>query len=586
LIVKTFKAPRGVCAALVLAGACGLAFGDAIVRTQAMKATTIAEFFVGEASTTVELEIGLQDIEGFRNLTPDAIYERMGYDPEPLEKRLVRFFEQDLTLHAEGGPPVRGRVEEIYARPRVRRDEISGEPLPVAEDDEEIVVFARLVYETPRRPRTLTLSPPRTEAGFPSATIGFVAYHLGLPVNDFRYLGTGEILQLDWSDPWYSRFDNRNLKRQYDAPMSAFLYVEPYEVRKEIVLRPRDLQQWTDLGLDGVDVIPAERQAEIKQRVADFLSGISEVTIDGRTAEGALDRIHFIRRSLRKMGVIDPPEDLDAISATVGVIFVYPTDGLPQEVTMKWELFNERITRVPAAATDEAGGLPSILTPDDPVLVWQNFLTNPTIPGLVEVQTPSRGGAWAYLAVGVVGVIGLLVIGFRHGRGIFRGSRPSWTVATVAVALIAVVAFSIPRAMTASAVSEEDAGAVVTSLLENIYRAFDYRDENVIYDTLERSVSGDLLTRIYLETRRSLEIENQGGARAKVQEIEMLESSHQPLDRGHGFESRSTWTVAGSVGHWGHIHRRTNQYEARVVVEAIDGVWKVTDLELLQEERL
>jgi len=202
------------------------------------------------------------------------------------------------------------------------------------------------------------------------------------------------------------------------------------------------------------------------------------------------------------------------------------------------------------------------------------------------VQAPSRGGAWAFLAAGVVGVVGLLVIGIRHGRGIFRGDRPSWGVGAVAIVLVAVVAISIPRAMTAATVSDEDAGAIVTALLENIYRAFDYRDESVIYDTLDRSVSGDLLTKIYLETRRSLEIENQGGARAKVQEIEMLESSHEPLDEGHGFESRSTWTVAGSVGHWGHIHRRTNQYEARVVVEAIDGVWKVTDLDLLQEERL
>jgi hypothetical protein len=40
------------------------------------------------------------------------------------------------------------------------------------------------------------------------------------------------------------------------------------------------------------------------------------------------------------------------------------------------------------------------------------------------------------------------------------------------------------------------------------------------------------------------------------------------------------------VGHWGHIHQRINQYEARVVVKALDGVWKIVDLELLQEERL
>ena len=46
--------------------------------------------------------------------------------------------------------------------------------------------------------------------------------------------------------------------------------------------------------------------------------------------------------------------------------------------------------------------------------------------------------------------------------------------------------------------------------MSNVYRAFDFRDEERIYDVLERSVHGGLLTDIYLETRRGLEIRNQG----------------------------------------------------------------------------
>ena len=41
------------------------------------------------------------------------------------------------------------------------------------------------------------------------------------------------------------------------------------------------------------------------------------------------------------------------VSATLGVIFVYPTDGLPDEVTMEWDLFSDRIQVVPTTATDE-----------------------------------------------------------------------------------------------------------------------------------------------------------------------------------------------------------------------------------------
>jgi hypothetical protein len=42
----------------------------------------------------------------------------------------------------------------------------------------------------------------------------------------------------------------------------------------------------------------------------------------------------------------------------------------------------------------------------------------------------------------------------------------------------------------------------------------------------------------------------------------------------------------GTVGHWGHIHTRKNQYEAKITVESVEGVWKLTGLELLEEKRI
>jgi len=552
-----------------------------------MTATTIAEVFVEEEAVTVALEIGLPDLEGFPDLLPDSLYERLGYDPMPLAERIPRFFREGFVVRADGGPPIPGQIESIEVRPRVRRDEITGEPLPAsAEDEEEPVVFVRLVYPLERRPTTLTLRPPRSESGFVAANIGLVTYHRGLPVNDFRYLGNEEQLALDWDDPWYSRFDNRNLRRQYDAPMQAFLYVDPYEVRKEIVLRPKDLEPWIDLGLEGKEIIPAAEQGALKGKVAEFLGNLNPVTIDGEPVEGVLDRIHFIRRSLRKTGVIDPPEDLDTISATLGVIFVYPIDGLPDEATLEWELWNDRIGRLPAIATDEAGGLPSFLTPDDAVLRWQNFLTHPTVPGLVEVQAPPAGGGLWFGIVAALAGIALVVVVVGATKGMRQGRRPSWGTIAVAAGLIVIVAVAGARTLRSSGVSDEDAAVIVESLLENVYRAFDYRDESRIYDILEQSAAGDLLTDIYIETRRSLEIENQGGARAKVNEVEMIDSEHSGLGGEVGFVSRSTWNVAGSVGHWGHIHQRKNQYQARVTVKAIEGAWKITNLELLQEERL
>jgi hypothetical protein len=559
---------------------------DAIMVTRAMSASTIVEIFIEPDEIGAELEIGLNDLGAFANLLPDPIHDKLGIEPEPLETRLPQFFGEDFVIRADGGEALWGRVEEMTVRPRIRRDPITGDPLPLSpEDEQEIVVFARIRYPFVGRPATLSFSPPQSASEFAAAEIGFQVYHRGLPVNDFRYFGSTETLNLDWEDPWYSRFDNRNLRRQFDAPLSAYLYIEPYEIRKEIVLRPKDLQEWVDLGLEGKEVIAAAEWDDIKGRVVAFLEDRNRVLVDGKPVRGFLDRIHFIRRSLRTTGVIDTPVDLPVISATLGVIFVYPIDGLPQEATMEWELFNERIRKVPSMATDEAGGLPYFLVPDDAVLRWQNFLKNPTIPRLVAVQPPKGANLWL-TGWAVLAGAGLLVLMARHGRGIVAGRLPSKRMIALTAVLAFIVAISLPLAIRSRRVSDAEAGAIVAGLLENIYRAFDYREEERIYDTLERSASGDLLTDIYLETRRSLEIENQGGARAKVQSVEMLQVEAEPIGGEPGFVTECTWNVSGSVGHWGHIHQRTNQYVARLTVRAIDGAWKVTDLELLQEERL
>ena len=42
----------------------------------------------------------------------------------------------------------------------------------------------------------------------------------------------------------------------------------------------------------------------------------------------------------------------------------------------------------------------------------------------------------------------------------------------------------------------------------------------------------------------------------------------------------------GTVGHWGHVHVRKNHYDATVTVETVDGAWKITALEILDEKRI
>ncbi|MHC4265217.1 MAG: hypothetical protein ACYSUK_04700 [Planctomycetota bacterium] len=561
-----------------------MCLADAVIVVKAMTADTIAEIYVEQDRVRLELEIGMNDIPAFKNLLPDELYEKMGNEPLALKERLKKFVDEDFIIMAlEEQLP--GYITEIGPRSRITRDEITGEPLPMPPGEGETTLFVICEFPFKGEPNSITIVPPFNKAGYSTANIGFVAYHMGLAVNDFRYLSSPETLYLDWEDPWYSEFTKRSLWRRYKEPISAFIYVEPFEVRKEIIVRPKDLQHWIDLGIEGKDIIKAEEQDQIKKKVSEFLSDKHAVFIDGNEAEGTLDRIHFLRRTLKMTSVIDPPEDLPAHSATLGVIFVYQTKGLPQEVTMEWDLFNERIQKINAATTDEAGGLPYPLSPDDALLRWQNFLKNPTIPSFVAVSPPSKGNLSITVLGSLCALAIIMIILFTLKKRLVIPIVVYKRTSLIVIAVM-VVAVSLLSWFFASGPKEEEAKNIALGLLKNVYLAFDYRDEGVIYDVLARSVSGDLLINIFLEVQGALELENQGGARVKVKEVEITSSNKDNLDDSTGFTTELSWTVTGTVGHWGHIHQRKNAYDAVLSIEPIDGIWKITNLQLLNEKRL
>ncbi len=555
------------------------ASSDALVRSQAMFADTIAEYYVEDDHVRLELEIGTDDVSSFRNLLPDDLYQQLDYGDTPLQERLLKFINDDMPVLA-GDSFLVGRITSIGPATRPLRDAITGEELPTPEDEATVVIRATIIFAFDGRPDSLTLVAPR-ETGM--ANIGFVLYHKGVAVNDFRYLSTGLTVNLDWHDAWYSAFAERGMRRQYYSSMTGFIYVEPYEVRKEIIVRPFDIQSYVDLGLDGETMIPIDRQDEIKKRVVEFLSDHFPLKIDGEPVEGTIERVNFLKRTLRSSIVVDN-QDIELLPATIGVIYVFPTDGLPQNVEMEWDLFNDKTQTVPVATVDQAGPLPVILEPGFSTLRWENFLRFPELPTLTDIEQPptvlQRIAGWArwlllLLSVGLS--VGLLK-SLAANRKLYRPLLPL-VLSTVAITIL------LFHQHQQVAMNDERLTRLVGDLLHNVYRAFDYRGEEVIYDVLEKSVSGELLTDIYLETQKGLELANQGGARVKVKSTDV--GSTELVERdGNRLTIASDWTVSGSVGHWGHVHQRSNAYRANLEISVIDGAWKLTGMEILEEQRL
>ena len=60
------------------------------------------------------------------------------------------------------------------------------------------------------------------------------------------------------------------------------------------------------------------------------------------------------------------------------------------------------------------------------------------------------------------------------------------------------------------------------TLLQNIYRAFDYNEKSDVYDALEHSVTGDLLEELFLKIQSGLRMQEQGGAVAHVKRVRIM----------------------------------------------------------------
>ena len=372
------------------------------------------------------------------------------------------------------------------------------------------------------------------------------------------------------------------------------MYIEPFEVRHETLVRVKDMEAWMNLGLPGSEYIEVDDFESLKKRIGDFLLQHSKVLIDGQQLRPILDRTSFVKYTMTRTFFIDQPERMPLNTAMVGVIVTYLTKEIPQKVTVDWDLFSERIQKVPTNAVDPAGPFPSYVTPEDNLFIWNNFLKTYQMPTVANIEVDESLTTMKIPLASILCLLALLPLAWQIGKrkknygsiGLHMGLAVVLIAGSAVLYPFLKVAVAKPAAL-APQMTDQDAVEVLNSLLKNIYRSFDFREEEDVYDRLATSVSGDLLADIYLQNRKSLKVTQAGGARARVKAVEVLEVDVNRLDdRPLGRLFHATWTATGTVGHWGHIHMRKNQYEANISVEPVDGAWKITDLELLEEKRI
>jgi hypothetical protein len=338
-----------------------------------------------------------------------------------------------------------------------------------------------------------------------------------------------------------------------------------------------------------------EEQVKARAKIFAFLARHNRIEIDGRAVPPTLERLDFFGPEFQDFARSPPARDVSVYNARVGIILSFPAEAAPETLAFEWDYFDSRrpVFRSRFFAFEEDQSVVQ-LDRVDSRFEWARTQERGPVE-LLDVAAPPEVyllslplGSLAAVGVG----IGLAMAALASGRPRRRLTYGSWATALLVGAFLlrGYAPLSIPHPLRPQeTITEEAAQAVFQALHQNIYRAFSHRAEERIYDALAQSVAGPLLEELYLQIRQNLTVQEQGGAVSRISRIELREGGRKaaPTSRAPpAFAYQATWTVDGTVEHWGHVHRRKNEYQAVFMLEGTPSGWKIVDFEALREQRI
>ena len=346
-------------------------------------------------------------------------------------------------------------------------------------------------------------------------------------------------VKFDWKNPIKRATSIKELRRRRAerikqrlgiasyAGLYSFIYITDREVRHEILVPMLTLERWVAISRRNKDFLTVQEQQRAKKGIGKYFSKRNPVLIDGKKVRGRVSRISFFGLDINDFALNAKPRKVSSYQARVGIILSYPSGKAFQRAHVQWETFDKYAPFMRSVVyVHQERPQSTVFRPDGKGYLWKS-----------------------------------------------KGNRPSpLTIANV-------------KKYSSGQIKDTQAKELTSTLLSNVYRAFDYRKDTDVYDALERSVSGDLLRKIYLQIKRSLVVAEQGGARAHVQRIQVVDGKLVAAKSGY-FRYQCSWRVVGTVEHWGHIHTRENQYTAEFTVALKSGSWKLQQYNFRGQKRI
>lgn len=371
----------------------------------------------------------------------------------------------------------------------------------------------------------------------------------------------------------------------------GYLYIEPYQTRFEALFDAATLLAWLSPDQPVPESLTPEQQQQLGELAAMRAAEWCVMSAGDEKLSTPQPLVAVIKGLPGNTLPLKEDETLALNQALVGFIWEFATPPGPDELTVTWKGWIKGTKLLPVRAffgpLSETGEIHSVvktyrwrnqgrLPRPDPLAAVPQFIVPP------PTRLPLGGVLWLF-----GGLVFYLYLKVKDHK-LPGGSLPYvavWLLGAVLMSQLLVLPIhsgaGIPEVTQVG-----EAQNIVSPLLRNVYRAFDHHVESDVYDVLARSVDGELLRRLYLETIQALTLEGREGTRVTIAEFSANVDKVEPNPKGDGFIADCNWMARGIVGHWGHSHPRVNIYNARITITPAKGEWKLTGLEVQEVRRL
>lgn len=562
-----------------------------------------ADILVGRKKLTMRLKCFAEDLELLQGVEP---YEETGkYDNTEIEEGTqdhAKYLLEKIVIIDAAGETLKGRVTDV------RGFDIPPEGIPAGQLMNYTIGYI-LEFSYDEAPEFITMEQNMVADGQLLPTeLKYIIKQAG---TDIAYGGAGgkilkpaapETFQFDWEnvpdDPedtvawekWADEQREKNLGIESYGSVYSFLYITRREVRQEVLIPIASLSTFIDIESKDKRFLEIDEQDALKSKIEALFSQANPVTIGDQTVDPKFERIDFYGLDLRDFAMQSARRKVSMANGRVGVIMSYHSDGAPQDVSVTWDMFNSVVRSVDTIVfeLDKVKRTQFSKFLPDNTYSWSNVepeYLDPieTVPAHFDLPV-FRSVPWLSLLLLVGAVYAFLTGLLKHSRE--QRYMIAGGLTAAALMLLPVVSMDIyaPGARKAK-IESEKANDVFAVLHNNLFRAFEFSDEGQIYDGLAQSVDGKLLRDLYLQLNDSLRIKEQGGAVANITAVNLLNGDLKNNEKYFstvepGFVYRCQWDLVGTIEHWGHIHERTNHYDATFDVQSIENEWKITSMKL------